>query len=63
MGAQEVLDAVRKSMEADAEAAALDVMLYGRSVVVMTPDGVHRVPPEDWHTLADGIVLPNKSET
>ncbi len=50
--AKEVYDAVRKSMEADIDAATIDMMVYGRSILCITPDGITRVPPEDWEKLA-----------
>src|SRR6188768_2069772 len=54
---REALKAIQKMMAQDAENTALDVMLYGRSVMVITADGVHRVPPEDWRALANDIVI------
>jgi len=62
MGAEEVLNAVQEMFTAEAEAMSLDTMLYGRCLVVITPGGISRVPPEDWHKLAEDIVLPKKTE-
>lgn len=61
MTAKEALDAIFKLMKDDAEAAARDVMLYGKTLISITPDGLHRVPPEDCHLLASDIVLPKKA--
>ncbi len=57
---KEVLAAVKESMASDAEASAIDMMLYGRSIYAVTPEGMVRVPPEEWPHLADDIVLPRK---
>lgn len=48
MDANEALAKIRAMLAEDAEAATMDVMLYGRTILCITPDGPRRVPPEDF---------------
>ncbi len=57
MSAAQIYEAVLDMFEAESKAIARDTMFYGRALVCITPNGVSRVPPEDWHTLADSIVV------
>jgi hypothetical protein len=63
MGAKEVIDRMAEMFAADTEAMALDTMLYGRCILEITQNDIRRVPPEEWHKMADDIVLPKKTET
>jgi len=57
MDAKEFHAIVQRMIAEDAEKCAIDQMLYGRSLISITPDGIHRVPPEEWVSLAEDIVV------